>query len=215
MATEPVLGIGRRGGDREGPGRLRRFAAGAQPLYFLAQLLLAPLPPDVGLRFRTRVYRAIGFGGIDPTVELQGRLQLRGRGDLTSRLSIGRCSGVNTPFFADLFAPVTIGERVGIGHHLVISTSGHDTGDPRVRSGRINSAPVTIEDGAWIGARVTILSGVVVGHGAVVCAGAVVAKDVPPDAKVAGNPARVVGWLPGAVHPMAAPAEIDGGARAR
>ncbi len=44
----------------------------------------------------------------------------------------------------------------------------------------------------WIGYGATILSGVTVGSGAVVGAGAVVARDIPPYAVAAGNPARVV-----------------------
>jgi maltose O-acetyltransferase len=36
--------------------------------------------------------------------------------------------------------------------------------------------------------------GVTFGGGVIVAAGAVVTRDVPADAKVAGNPARVVGW---------------------
>ncbi|VUD72248.1 Chloramphenicol acetyltransferase [Methylobacterium symbioticum] len=51
---------------------------------------------------------------------------------------------------------------------------------------------VTIGHDVWLGSGCMILSGVTVGHGAVVAARAVVARDVPPYAVVAGNPARVV-----------------------
>ena len=44
----------------------------------------------------------------------------------------------------------------------------------------------------WIGREAKILPGVKIGDGAIVAAYAVVAKDVPPYAVVAGNPARVV-----------------------
>jgi acetyltransferase-like isoleucine patch superfamily enzyme len=52
--------------------------------------------------------------------------------------------------------------------------------------------PVVIEDDVWIGWNATILKGVRVGAGAVVEPGAVVTRDVPPGARVAGNPARRV-----------------------
>ena len=48
----------------------------------------------------------------------------------------------------------------------------------RFSGGALQVAPVTIEDGAWIAAGVTLLPGVTVGRGAVVAAGAVVTKDV-------------------------------------
>jgi hypothetical protein len=51
---------------------------------------------------------------------------------------------------------------------------------------------VVIGSDCWIGAGSAILSGVTIGDGAVVAARAVVAKNVPPYAVVAGNPAKVV-----------------------
>jgi virginiamycin A acetyltransferase len=44
----------------------------------------------------------------------------------------------------------------------------------------------------WLGYSALVLPGVTIGHGAVVAAGSVVARDVPPYAVLAGNPARVV-----------------------
>jgi acetyltransferase-like isoleucine patch superfamily enzyme len=51
---------------------------------------------------------------------------------------------------------------------------------------------VIIGNDVWIGYDVTIVSGVKIGDGAVIGTGSVVAKDVPPYAIAAGNPARVV-----------------------
>lgn len=50
--------------------------------------------------------------------------------------------------------------------------------------------------GAWadIGTNAVLLPGVTVGRGAVVGAGAVVTQDVPAFAKVAGIPAKIIGW---------------------
>jgi acetyltransferase-like isoleucine patch superfamily enzyme len=53
--------------------------------------------------------------------------------------------------------------------------------------------PVVIDDDVWIGPNVTILKGVHVGKGAFIEPGAVVVRDVPPRARVLGNPAEVVG----------------------
>ena len=57
--------------------------------------------------------------------------------------------------------------------------------------------PVRIGAGADIGVNAVILPGITVGRGAIVGAGAVVTKDVPEFAKVAGVPARVIGWREG------------------
>lgn len=53
--------------------------------------------------------------------------------------------------------------------------------------------PVVIEDDVWIGPNATILKGVRIGSGAFVEAGALVTRDVPPRARVVGNPAQIVG----------------------
>jgi acetyltransferase-like isoleucine patch superfamily enzyme len=60
---------------------------------------------------------------------------------------------------------------------------------------KLKTAPVIIEDGAWIGMNAVILKGVTIGENAVVAAGAVVSKSVPPNVVVAGNPAVIVKQL--------------------
>jgi virginiamycin A acetyltransferase len=44
----------------------------------------------------------------------------------------------------------------------------------------------------WLGCSALVLPGVTIGDGAVIAAASVVARDVPPYAMVAGNPARVI-----------------------
>jgi galactoside O-acetyltransferase len=83
---------------------------------------------------------------------------------------------------------LTIGDRVLIAAHAVITTRGHPESLPRY--GRVVDAPVTLEDDVWIGAGAIVLPGVTVGRGAIVAAGAVVTADVPPLTVVAGVPAR-------------------------
>lgn len=52
-----------------------------------------------------------------------------------------------------------------------------------------------VHKGASIGANATILPGITIGAHAMVGAGAVVTRDVPPYAIVAGNPARIKGYV--------------------
>jgi acetyltransferase-like isoleucine patch superfamily enzyme len=52
-----------------------------------------------------------------------------------------------------------------------------------------------IASGATIGANATILPGLSIGENAMVGAGSVVTKNVPPNAVVAGNPAKIIKYL--------------------
>ncbi|MBI2028456.1 MAG: acyltransferase [Candidatus Levybacteria bacterium] len=54
------------------------------------------------------------------------------------------------------------------------------------------SKPIKIGNNVWIGRDSLILKGVIIGDGAIVGARAVVTHNVPPNAIVAGNPAKVV-----------------------
>ena len=82
---------------------------------------------------------------------------------------------------------IKIGTKVAISREAFICTASHDISKP---NRPLITAPITICDGVWIGARAIILPGVTIGEGAVVAAGAVVTKDVEPWTVVGGNPAK-------------------------
>lgn len=84
---------------------------------------------------------------------------------------------------------IKIGTKVAISREAFICTASHDITKP---NRPLKTAPVTICDGVWIGARAIVLPGVTIGEGAIVAAGAVVAKDVEPWTVVGGNPAVVI-----------------------
>jgi acetyltransferase-like isoleucine patch superfamily enzyme len=52
-----------------------------------------------------------------------------------------------------------------------------------------------IRKGASIGSNATILAGITIGANALIGAGAVVTKDVPDNAVVAGNPAKIIKYI--------------------
>ncbi len=103
---------------------------------------------------------------------------------------------------------VAIGNRVLISHgvnihdtvsHSLSAALRHEhfnqifsTGHPGTMDD-LPSAPITIEDDAWLGFNSVVLRGVTIGAGAIVGAASVVTKDVMPFSVVAGNPARIVG----------------------
>ena len=60
----------------------------------------------------------------------------------------------------------------------------------------VRSAPIRIDDRAWIGFNTIILGGVNIGKGAIIGAGSVVTSDVPAYTIFAGNPARFVKLVP-------------------
>lgn len=102
---------------------------------------------------------------------------------------------INAGCCLDTSALITLGSRVQLAYQVTLITGGHKIGLHDCRAGTHAPKSITIEDGAWIGARAVILPGVTIGAGAVVAAGSVVTKDVAPDVLVAGVPAKVIRCL--------------------
>jgi acetyltransferase-like isoleucine patch superfamily enzyme len=67
-------------------------------------------------------------------------------------------------------------------------------GKGRVRP-EVSKRAVIIEDDVWIGPNAAVLKGVRIGAGAFIEAGSLVTRDVPPRARVLGNPAQVIGEM--------------------
>lgn len=94
--------------------------------------------------------------------------------------------GWNTTIADSDFHPISPAER--IRDAIACSPVGH--GRPRPP---ICMQPVVIENDVWLGPNVTILKGVRIGAGAFIEAGSLVTREVPPGARVLGNPAQIVG----------------------
>lgn len=169
-----------------------------RPRLLLAQLLTAPLPRFVGSRLRARLIHLAGFK-IGRGVLFCDTPRVIGTGPITERLRIGNDCFFNIGLTLDLGAPITIGNNVSIGPDAMILTMTHDFGPAEHRCGEFRLEPVSIGNGAWIGARSVILPGVTIGDGAVVAAGALVNRDVPAHGVVAGVPARMIKSLD---HPV-------------
>jgi acetyltransferase-like isoleucine patch superfamily enzyme len=160
-----------------------------------------------GLRTGHRIHFVQGHGDIvlGSNVLLDGKVTITFAATFAERptLEIGDRSALGDG------TVLVVGKRVTIGNHCKISgstmifdSSGHPA-DPEARRKREpppadEVRPVTIADDVWIGKECIVFPGVRIGKGAIVSAGSVVRRHVPPYAVVAGNPAEVVYWLPGA-----------------
>lgn len=113
-----------------------------------------------------------------------------------SRIIIGNNVGISGSTINST-TTITIGDNTIIGSGCLISdTDSHPIhANDRLRpdwTKYTKSKPIFIGANVFIGGRSIIMKGVVIGDGAVVGAGSVVTKDVPANAIVAGNPARVI-----------------------
>ena len=156
----------------------------------LAHLVLRLIPRSLFPHLQAVIYRWAGFD-IGSGTRILGPFIIRGWGDIYRNLSIGPRTGINSHVDLDLSAPIRIGANCTLGHYVVFITTNHEMGPSSKRGGPPVLAGITIGDGAWIGACVTILPGVTVGPGAFVTAGSVVTRNIPANALAAGNPAVV------------------------
>lgn len=105
-------------------------------------------------------------------------------------VEIGDWTALGEGAFIYSLGKVRIGRSVTISYRAHVCAGTHDLNDPTLP---LVKPPVVIEDAVWAGTECFIGPGVTVGQGAVVGARAVVMKNVPPQAIVAGNPARTIG----------------------
>jgi putative colanic acid biosynthesis acetyltransferase WcaF len=105
------------------------------------------------------------------------------------RLSIGDHCWIGQESWLDNMVVVEIGSHVCISQLVYLCTGSHDH---RRRTFDLLPSPIRIGDGAWIGARATILPGVTVGPNAIVAGGSIVTKDVDAAQIVGGNPAKEI-----------------------
>jgi len=95
---------------------------------------------------------------------------------------------------------VTIEEGVFVGHHVVFINDLYPRATNAVGHLQTESdwtvQRTLVKRGASIGSGSVILCNVTIGENAIVGAGSIVTKDVPANAIVVGNPARIIRYVP-------------------
>ncbi|HEX3799021.1 MAG TPA: WcaF family extracellular polysaccharide biosynthesis acetyltransferase [Verrucomicrobiae bacterium] len=101
------------------------------------------------------------------------------------KLSIGDHTWIGEEAWILNFEPVRIGQQCCISQRAFLCTGNHDYRQPSMP---YRNAPITIEDGAWVGAQTFVAPGITIAAEAVVTAGSVVVRDQPARMVCGGNP---------------------------
>lgn len=146
---------------------------------------------------------------LDESVAVWHLAQIRERVELGPRVIVGRGAYLGAGVIvgpdskiqnhALIYEPASIGRGVFIGPGVILTNDRH----PRAVNERMEQKSssdwervgVTILDGASIGAGAICVAPIKIGAWSMVAAGSVVIRDVLDHALVAGNPARMIGWV--------------------
>jgi acetyltransferase-like isoleucine patch superfamily enzyme len=117
--------------------------------------------------------------------------------EIQKNASIGRRCKISSHSF--ICEGVCIEDNVFIGHGVMFINDTY----PRatIAGGRLQTEAdwkierTIVKNGASIGSNATILCNTSIGANSIVGAGSVVTKNVPPNAVVAGNPARILRYI--------------------
>ncbi len=117
--------------------------------------------------------------------------------EIQKNASVGKNCKISSHSF--VCEGVTIEDNVFIGHSVTFINDSYPrstTPDGQMQTEADWKVEVTlVKKGASIGSGSTILCRVTIGENAIVGAGSVVTKDVPANAVVAGNPAKVLRYI--------------------
>jgi acetyltransferase-like isoleucine patch superfamily enzyme len=148
------------------------------------------IAPDVKLGRDVRIFGFVNLYGC----EIGDETKIGSFVEIQKNARIGACCKISSHTF--ICEGVTLEDNVFIGHGVTFINDRYPratNGNGQLKSEDDWNCEVTlVKRGASIGSGVTLLGGITVGENAIVGAGSVVTGDVPANATVAGNPARVL-----------------------
>jgi UDP-2-acetamido-3-amino-2,3-dideoxy-glucuronate N-acetyltransferase len=151
------------------------------------------IAPDVRLGANVKVSKFINLYGC----QIGDNTKIGAFVEIQKNATVGNNCKVSSHTF--ICEGVEIGDGVFIGHGVTFINDSYPravTSDGQLQTEKDWVVERTVvRKGASIGSGSTILSNVVIGENAIVGAGSVVTKDVPANAIVAGNPARVFRFI--------------------
>jgi acetyltransferase-like isoleucine patch superfamily enzyme len=152
--------------------------------------VLQRIAPDVKLGRDVKIYDFVNLYGC----EIGNNSKIGTFVEIQKGSKVGKNCKISSHTF--ICEGVTVEDDVFIGHGVTFTndkypratstTGGLQTEDDWV------CIPTKIEKGASIGSGSTLLCGIRIGQNAIIGAGSVVVKDVPENAVVAGNPAKLI-----------------------
>jgi len=148
------------------------------------------IAPDVKLGKEVKIHKFVNLYGC----EVGDYSRIGCFVEVQKNAKIGRYCKISSHTF--ICEGVTIEDNVFVGHNVTFINDTY----PRATNdeGKLQTEedwkvePILVKKGASIGSGSTILSNVTIGENAIVGAGSVVTKEVPPNAIVAGHPAKVL-----------------------
>ena len=151
------------------------------------------IAPDVKLGSGVKLSKFINLYGC----EIGDNTKIGAFVEIQKNATVGKNCKVSSHTF--ICEGVTIEDNVFVGHGVTFINDSFPratTPDGQLQTEQDWEVQRTvIKKGASIGSGATILSKVTIGENAIVGAGSVVTKDVPANAVVAGNPARLKRYI--------------------
>jgi acetyltransferase-like isoleucine patch superfamily enzyme len=151
------------------------------------------IAPDVRLGANVKLSKFINLYGC----EIGDNTKIGAFVEIQKNATVGKNCKISSHTF--ICEGVDVEDSVFIGHSVTFINDSYPravTSDGELQTEQDWAVERTVvKKGASIGSGSTILSNVVIGENAIVGAGSVVTKDVPANAIVAGNPAKLFRYI--------------------